>query len=161
MEEMAGNANFISKPEGFDDEPRSLLIHTFSHLLAIEIAKECGYQLASIRERIYSSKKKRMYGVLLYTSASDSQGSLGGLISQAKDLDLMQKHIENMSESARICSQDPLCGEHDPKNTGKAWGASCHSCTNLPETSCEAMMNQFLDRHTLIGNQIDKAGYFD
>ena len=105
----------MSQLDGFNDEsPTSLLIHTFSHLLAIEI-KECGYQLSSIRERLYCSEN--MFGVLLYTSTPDSQGSLGGLISQATDLDVLEGHILRMKESARMCSQDPLCGEHEPKNT--------------------------------------------
>jgi len=102
-----------------------------------------------------------MYGILLYTSAADSQGSLGGLISQAQDLDLLSNHIRNMKESAHICSQDPLCSEHNPESTGKPWGASCHSCTNVPETSCERLMNQFLDRHTVVGDKGEKIGYFD
>ncbi len=160
INKLSENVNYIIKPEGFDETlPRSLLLHTFAHLLSIEISKECGYQLASIKERLYSTED--MYGILLYTSAADSQGSLGGLVTQAQDLDLLSNHIKSMKESASICSQDPLCSEHKPQSTGKPWGASCHSCTNVPETSCERMMNQFLDRHTVVGDKEEKIGYFD
>jgi len=145
---------------GFEFEARGLLLHTFSHLLISQIAKECGYQLASVRERIYSSKSENMYGVLLYTSTPDSQGSLGGLISQVQDIDKLKRHIINMMEDARVCSQDPLCGHQDPSQTEKPWGASCHACTNLPETSCEVLMNQFLDRKTILGLKEERSGYF-
>ncbi len=147
--------------KGVDFSNRTLLIHTFSHLLAKQIAKECGYQLASIRERLYCSTTDDTYGVLLYTSTADSQGSLGGLISQAQDLEVLKEHILTITESAKYCSQDPLCGMHNPELTRKPWGASCHSCTHIPETSCEALMNRFLDRHTISGNMREKKGYFE
>jgi len=136
------------------------MIHSFSHGLIKQIAKECGYQLASLRERIYCSEKENMRGLLLYTSTADSQGSLGGLISQAKDLDLLQEHILSVMDSAKFCSQDPLCGIHNPRLTKKPWGAACHSCLHIPETSCESLMNRFLDRHTIFGNGREKNGYF-
>jgi len=146
--------------EGFDLSPRGLLIHTFSHLLGKQIAKECGYQLSSLRERLYVSKEKEMYGVLIYTSTPDSQGSLGGLISQAEP-PILEEHIRMVIGSAERCSQDPLCGLSNPSLTKKPWGASCHSCLHLPETSCESLMNRFLERHTISGDGIHLRGYFE
>jgi len=152
--------NVLNIMQGFEFRPRGLLIHSFSHLLAKQIAKECGYQLASLRERLYCSQKDDTYGALIYTSTPDSQGSLGGLISQAEDLDILSEHLRSVIDSARFCSQDPLCGLNDPESTGKAWGAACHSCTHIPETSCESLMNRFLDRQTISGDGMKKKGYF-
>ena len=102
-----------------------------------------------------------MYGILIYTSTPDSQGSLGGLISQAQDKNLLKEHVLSTIESARSCSQDPLCGISNPKSKKIPWGAACHSCLHLPETSCESLMNKFLDRHTVSSNHPGKNGYFD
>ena len=61
---------------------RYIALHTFSHLLMREVALECGYGSASISERIYSRTGAHpMAGVLLYTAAPDSEGTLGGLVS--------------------------------------------------------------------------------
>jgi len=146
--------------QGFDFSPRGLLIHSFSHLIAKQIAKECGYQLASLRERLYCSSNDKTYGTLIYTSTPDSQGSLGGLVSQAEDLELLSEHIRSVIDNARSCSQDPLCGLNNPDITRKPWGAACHSCIHVPETSCESLMNRFLDRHTIHSDGIKKIGYF-
>lgn len=150
----------LSIMEGFEFTPRGLLLHTFSHLLLKQIARECGYQLASLRERLYASKSDNTYGVLIYTSTPDSQGSLGGLTYQAEDLGILTEHIRSLIDSAKFCSQDPLCGQHNPKITKKPWGAACHSCLHVPETSCEALMNRFLDRYMIQGDGLKRKGYF-
>jgi hypothetical protein len=60
--------------------PRYVLLHTLSHLLIREIALECGYSAASIRERLYSAPagEGAMAGIPPYTAAPDSEGTLGG-----------------------------------------------------------------------------------
>ena len=68
-----------------DAYPGSLyvLLHSFSHALMREVALECGYNAASIRERIYASpydEPLARAGVLIYTAAPDSEGTLGGLV---------------------------------------------------------------------------------
>jgi len=151
----------LSMMECFDYSPRGLLIHSFSHLLVRQIARECGYQLAALKERLYVSDDEEMYGVLIYTSSPDNQGSLGGLIHQATDISLLINHINQMQDSARICSQDPLCGHQSPDSIRKPWGAACHSCIHIPETSCEMLMNKFLDRHTVYGDGNEKIGFFE
>ena len=63
---------------------RYVLLHSLAHALIRQFAVECGYTTASIRERIYSrppgGDKEPMAGILLYTAAPDSEGTLGGLV---------------------------------------------------------------------------------
>ena len=64
---------------------RYVLLHSLAHALIRQFAIECGYTTASIRgSGIYSrppgSDGEPMAGVLLYTAAPDSEGTLGGLV---------------------------------------------------------------------------------
>lgn len=151
------------KRDGVDTEdPRIILVHTFAHNFIRQLSLACGYPIPSLRERIYVGKSsgRDMCGVLIYTASVDSEGTLGGLVSQAKDTDRLYDHISNMLKTIKICSQDPLCGAHEASVTKNAWGAACHSCTHLPETSCEGLQNKLLDRFALVGNDKIK-GYFE
>ena len=130
--------------------PRYLLIHTLSHLLIREIALECGYSSASVRERIYIGEPHRRYaGLLLSTSANDSEGTLGGLVALGEPAQL--KRIMDLAlESAERCSTDPLCAEHVPDAMSDSLhAAACHACLFASETSCEAN-NRWLDRAVLV-----------
>ena len=53
------------------------------------LALECGYGAASLRERIYARDDdgtgEPMAGVLIYTAAPDSEGTLGGLVRMVGD----------------------------------------------------------------------------
>ena len=128
---------------------RAILIHSFSHALMRQIALSGGYAAASIRERIYASRSLTaapMAGLLIYTGASDSEGTLGGLValgSPAKLGNIIGEALEQM----QLCAGDPLCSEHDPKGEGfgPLQGAACHACLYSPETSCE-YANRYLDR---------------
>ena len=144
------------------EDPRIILVHTFAHNFIRQLSLACGYPIPSLRERIYVGKSsgRDMCGVLIYTASVDSEGTLGGLVSQAKDTDRLFDHISNMLKTVKICSQDPLCGAHEASVTKNAWGAACHSCTHLPETSCEGLQNKLLDRFALVGNDKIK-GYFE
>ena len=73
------NARNLPPDDGYP-EVRYSMLHTFAHLLIRELSLECGYNAASIRERIYASSDPTspMAGVLLYTAAADSDGTLGG-----------------------------------------------------------------------------------
>ncbi|WXG42387.1 MAG: DrmB family protein [Candidatus Freyarchaeum deiterrae] len=151
------------KKEGVDlTDERTILVHTFAHQFIRQISLECGYSMASLKERLYvrRSDERDMCGVLIYTASSDSEGTLGGLVAQAKDSRTLLGHISSIIDSVRFCSQDPLCGTHEPTTTKNPWGASCHSCSQLPETSCEGLQNKLLDRFTLISND-EVTGYFD
>jgi len=63
---------------------RYVLLHSLAYALIRQFAVECGYTTASIRERIYSrppgGDHEPMAGILLYTAAPDSEGTLGGLV---------------------------------------------------------------------------------
>ena len=136
--------------------PRFFLMHTFSHLLIRSLSNICGYSLSSIKERIYSQSKleedKNPYaGLLIYTSSSDADGTLGGLAAMAEPENFTTL-LQSAIESGRWCSSDPLCINRstDISLTGSL--ASCHSCTLLPETSCCAF-NRFLDRGLIYGTE--------
>jgi Domain of unknown function (DUF1998) len=130
---------------------RYLLLHTLSHLLIREIALECGYSSASITERIYGTRREGRdeAGILLYTAASDSEGTLGGLVRLAQPAEL-GRLLRAAFSNARRCSSDPLCGDHRPSATEDSLhGAACHACTFASETSCQRG-NRFLDRRLLV-----------
>jgi len=90
-----------------------------------------------------------MAGILLYTAAPDSEGTLGGLVSLGESKTL-GRHLDQALESMRLCASDPLCAEHHPFKDGLTLhGAACHACLFLPETSCERG-NKYLDRSVLV-----------
>jgi hypothetical protein len=66
--------------------PRFILLHTFAHLLMNRLTFECGYSSAALRERLYVSDNPDapMAGVLIYTAAGDSEGTMGGLVRMGK-----------------------------------------------------------------------------
>jgi hypothetical protein len=141
---------------------RYAMLHTFSHLLIRELALECGYNTASIRERIYSdsSSTAPMAGVLLYTAAADSDGTLGGLVELGKPENL-GRLIGQALRRASICSSDPLCSEHDASADRSLHGASCHGCSFVAETSCEKG-NRYLDRALVTGTfEATDAAFFE
>ncbi|WP_161882804.1 DUF1998 domain-containing protein [Deinococcus alpinitundrae] len=129
---------------------RYAMLHTLSHLLIREFALECGYNAASIRERIYASDDAAapMAGILLYTAAADSDGTLGGLVELGKPENL-GRILDQALRRASVCSSDPLCSEHDPGADRSLHAAACHACGFVAETSCEKG-NRYLDRALLI-----------
>ncbi|MDY0167606.1 MAG: DUF1998 domain-containing protein [Thermoguttaceae bacterium] len=131
---------------------RYILLHSFAHAVIRQLAVECGYTAASIRERIYSrpvGEGSPMAGVLIYTAAPDSEGTLGGLVSLG-ETDSLGRHLDQALEAMRLCASDPLCAEHHPYRDGTTLhAAACHACLFLPETSCERG-NKYLDRSVLV-----------
>ena len=128
-----------------------ILLHSLSHLLITEMALECGYGASSIRERIYANREIG-YGILLLTSTSGSEGTLGGLVDAGRRIDA---YLEKAFERAQLCSNDPFCSEHDPNHPydiRPTDGAACHGCELIAETSCE-QRNEFLDR-TLVSRTV-------
>lgn len=107
------NARKLDSEEGYPGI-RYTMLHTLAHLLIRELALECGYNEASIRERIYGDKDESMAGILLYTAAADSDGTLGGLVELGIPKNL-GRLIEQALQRATICSSDPMCSEHDPR----------------------------------------------
>jgi hypothetical protein len=132
---------------------RLVLLHSLSHALMRQIVLDCGYTSASVRERLYSRQPGEdggpMAGILLYTAAPDSEGTLGGLVELGDPLTL-GRHLQQALESMRLCASDPLCSEHRPDTLGRGiQGACCHACQFAPETSCERG-NRYLDRSVLV-----------
>ncbi len=143
--------------------PRYVLLHTLSHLLIRQLTIDCGYQEAALKERIYSTYPEDgtvdMAGILIYTSSSDADGSLGGLVRQGES-ELLEETMRNLLEEAAWCSSDPLCIESRSQGFSSLNYAACHACTLLPETSCEAR-NCLLDRYAIVGKPENrKAGFF-
>lgn len=139
--------------------PRLVLLHTLSHLLINRLVFECGYSSASLRERLFVSDDDGgpMAGVLIYTASGDSEGSLGGLVRMARPENLERVLMKALAD-ARWCSNDPICMESARHGQGPESLnlAACHSCSLLPETSCERF-NRLLDRGLVIGS-FDKPG---
>ncbi|MFD7008094.1 DrmB family protein [Rhodococcus jostii] len=129
---------------------RTLLIHTLSHLLVRQVSLECGYSSASIRERLYLGKPgARTAGLLLSTAASDSEGTLGGLVALGETAHL-KRLLDGALHDAQRCSSDPLCSEHTPTEESRTLHlAACHACLFVSETSCETN-NKWLDRGVLV-----------
>ncbi|MFA3876682.1 hypothetical protein ABS735_23815 [Streptomyces sp. MMCC 100] len=75
-----------------------------------------------------------MSGILLYTAAPDSEGTLGGLVSLRRS-ERLGPAIDQALEEARLCSSDPMCAEHDPRVHSRLHGAACHACLFAAETS--------------------------
>ena len=125
-----------------------VLFHSFAHLLVTAVSLECGYPASSIRERIYTIPDLG-YGVLLYTGTSDAEGTLGGLIQVGRRI---HEHVRNALEMGELCSNDPVCAQHEPANQHERrflHGAACHGCLLISETSCE-QHNEFLDRALVV-----------
>jgi hypothetical protein len=140
---------------------RYLLLHTFAHSVIRELALQCGYNAASIRERIYAevSDDHDQAGVLIYTAAADSDGTLGGLVELGKPENL-EPILSQALDRARICASDPLCSEHDPSKDQSLHGAACHACALVSETSCETG-NRHLDRALLVPTlEVSDAAFF-
>jgi hypothetical protein len=136
---------------------RYVLLHSFAHALIRELALECGYTASSIRERLYATapgEDEPMGGLLLYTAAPDSEGTLGGLVSLGEP-DQLGPLLRQALDRAQLCSSDPLCSEHDPRSDSSVHRAACHACQFASETSCERG-NRFLDRATLVRTLADR-----
>ena len=130
--------------------PRFVLLHTLAHLLINQLIFECGYGSASIRERLYSAEGDQpMAGILLYTAAGDAEGTMGGLVRVGKP-GRLEGVLRRGLEKARWCSTDPVCIESPGQGPDTCNLAACHSCTLLPETSCEEQ-NRLLDRGLVVG----------
>ncbi len=89
-----------------------------------------------------------MAGILLYTAAPDSEGTLGGLVGLGVP-EWLGRHLDGALEQMLRCTSDPLCAEHTSLHDHSLHGAVCHACLFLPETSCQRG-NKYLDRSVLV-----------
>lgn len=140
------------------DSARYVLLHTFAHLLIRQLTSQCGYATASLKEKIYATypdSLEQMSGILIYTSSTDSDGSLGGLVREGV-CNRLENTINALLQEASWCSNDPICVESVSQGYKSLNYAACHACALLPETSCETN-NCLLDRAAVIGTQDDKS----
>lgn len=140
--------------------PRYWAIHTLSHLLIRQAAMSSGYGSASLTERIYawgeSDEHPAAAGLLITTTASDSEGTLGGLVELAQPKKLAKLVADALRRGQR-CSSDPICSHRVPAGKEEfLHGAACHFCLFISETSCERT-NRFLDRRMLLGLDTDPS----
>ncbi|MBC8123698.1 MAG: DUF1998 domain-containing protein [Gemmatimonadaceae bacterium] len=131
-----------------------LMLHSLSHLLITAVSLECGYGATAIRERIYTGDSG--HGILLYTGSTGSEGTLGGLVGIGRRI---EGHLRSALELGQLCSNDPVCAQHNPANPQEErflHGAACHGCLLIAEPSCERG-NEFLDR-ALVVPTVDGVG---
>jgi len=86
---------------------------------------------------------------LLHTGTSGSEGTLGGLVEVGRRIEY---HLGKALEYGRLCSNDPVCAQHQPNDEQEdrlLHGAACHGCLLIAETSCERR-NEMLDRALVI-----------
>jgi hypothetical protein len=144
--------------------PRFVLLHTLAHLIINRLTFECGYSTAALRERLYASANPdgRMAGVLIYTAAGDSEGTMGGLVRMGK-VDHFGPTLMRALEDAAWCAADPVCmeaGARGGQGPDSCNLAACHNCSLVPETACEEF-NRFLDRALVVGSLEDPSlGFF-
>ena len=130
--------------------------HTMAHAFINAAAQDCGYHVASIRDRVYFDDDR--YGFLIYTAEGDSVGTMGGLVELAQP-----GRLENLIETALSemawCGLDPVCNNPKIDKVNSRPGA-CHRCCFLPDTSCE-WFNEGLDRAAVIGHRPGARGYLE
>lgn len=137
-----------------------IMLHSLSHALLRQLSLECGYGINELKERIYFSHKNKMAGILIYTSSSDSSGSLGGLVRMSRP-EYFNGMFENAVNNSMNCSNDPICSESIGQGLAGLSFAACHSCLMIPDLACDVIpKNTYLDRSTLIGLESNLKGYF-
>ena len=140
---------------------RYWLVHTLAHALMRQMAMHSGYGAASLSERLYAwpeaEDRPAAAGLLITTTASDSDGTLGGLVALSEQGRLKEVFGAALRGLMR-CSSDPVCARRVPKDPEDfLHGAACHCCVMASETSCERA-NRFLDRRFVVPLPGDWAG---
>jgi hypothetical protein len=150
-------AGYEAWAAGYESPPpfpgtRFYMLHSLAHLLISAISLECGYAASAIRERIYcapSDDDPEMAAILLTTGSAGSEGTLGGLVEQGRNLEL---HLRRAYDLGVLCSNDPVCADHSPREDHAERyleGAACHGCLYIAECSCERF-NRYLDRALVV-----------
>ncbi|WP_248277415.1 hypothetical protein [Brasilonema octagenarum] len=85
---------------------------------------------------------------------------MGGLVEVGTPIDY---HLGKALGLGRLCSNDPVCAQHEPENPREErflHGSACHGCLLIAETSCERR-NEFLDS-ALVVNTVEEldAAFF-
>ena len=87
--------------------------------------KGCIYTTEVQGDKLYE-----MEGIFIYTASPDSEGSLGGLVSQGRGSNIENTIIKTLDKS-RWCSSDPLCIQSGGQGLNSLNLAACHSCALL------------------------------
>ena len=137
--------------------PRMIMIHSLAHLLMRQMSFDAGYSASSLRERIYAGTDSEtpLAGLLIYTGAGDSEGSLGG-VARLGEPERLVPVLARALGTAQWCSLDPICRESSGQGTDALSLAACHACALAAETSC-THGNVLLDRALVIDPEI---GFF-
>jgi hypothetical protein len=133
-------------PVDYPSSKLFLIAHTLSHLLIRQLTFNSGYSSAALRERIYIDDNDNYAGILIYTTDTDSEGTMGGLVDQAR-ANIISKLILQITESASWCSSDPVCRETMEQGLHNLNRSACHCCSLISETSCvyqNAMLNRLI-----------------
>ena len=134
-----------------------IMLHSLAHLMITALSLDCGYSASAISERIYAGAPG--HGILLYTGTPGSEGSLGGLVEMGKNIG---RTLARALELGRLCSNDPVCAQHDPADPHEErflHGAACHGCLLIAETSCERR-NELLDRALVVPTVATRGAAF-
>jgi hypothetical protein len=145
-ERQQASATWLEAPT-----PRYVLMHTLAHLVLRNTAFEAGYSTSSLKERLYVTRPDQqpaMAGILVYTAAGDTEGTLGGLV-RLGEYDRLTRLLVSAVADAQWCSFDPVCRESRGQGAGGLSLAACHACCLTPETSCVAS-NRLLDRRLVL-----------
>ena len=122
--------------------PKFLLLHTVSHLLIRQMSFECGYSVASLRERIYCSSHeegKEMAGIFVYT-ANGTPKALSVDLS-GRDIRIVYHVFKKAIESSLVCSNDPVCiSTEDGQGRDALNLAACHACTYFLKLVVKSLM---------------------
>ena len=88
------------KDNFFLDIPDSalfILTHSLSHLLIRQLTFNSGYSSSALRERIFVDPDSNYAGIMIYTSELDAEGTMGGLVDQAR-IDVIDLVLEKITE---------------------------------------------------------------
>jgi len=136
------------KSDVTNTNPRFVWWHTLCHKLLLNLCVDSGFSVVSFGERVYCKKDKHdgtyQSGILIYTAATGSDGTLGGLVGLAEEK-FMSELFQKTAADILTCSNDPVCSERKV-SLNKREGACCHACGLLSETTC-GYQNRFLDRN--------------
>jgi hypothetical protein len=154
-------ARLLPLKQRFDDSEREeparltarfVLLHTLSHLMIRQLEAAGGYPAASLSERLYCTQTDQtpMAGILIYTTAPDKSGTLGGLAELSEPKRFLRM-LSQALDHADWCSSDPVCREHEGQGPDLLNLAACHACTLIPDTAC-TYGNVLLDRTLVKGD---------
>ncbi len=119
------------------------------------ISLQCGYSASALQERIYCAPARDalpMAAIFLMTGTSGAEGTLGGLVEQGR---FLGRHLRRAWDMASLCSSDPVCAHHSPKDQSGRFleGAACHGCLFVAEPACERF-NRYLDRALVVPTMV-------